>query len=99
MTKPGQNNRRIAPRGGQPFKFFFEGNEVEAWPGESIGAALLAADQRFLRVSETDSPRGLLCGIGVCWECRCVIDGRPNTRSCVTPAAPGMIVKRQKGLK
>ena len=51
----------------------------------------------ILRASD-GGPRGLFCGIGVCWECRCVIDGRPNTRACMVEAKPGMTVRRQEGL-
>ncbi len=90
--------RRFAGRAGESFTFTFEGREIPAWPGESLGAALIAADQPVLRYAETGGPRGLLCGIGVCWECRCTVDGRPNTRACMTEAEPGMVVRRQEGL-
>lgn len=80
------------------FMFQFDGREISARPGETVGAALLAADIRFLRRAEDGGPRGLFCGIGVCWECRCVIDGRPNTRACMVEAKPGMAVRRQEGL-
>ena len=91
--------RRIGRREGLPFTFWFEDHEIQAWPGESVAAALMAADLLFLRKAETGGSRGVLCGIGVCWECRCVIDGRVNTRSCMTPAAPGVRVRRQAGLE
>lgn len=99
MTGIAGKDRRIGPRQGQPFALKFEGHDIPAWPGESVAAALLAAGQPFLRQSESGDARGVLCGIGVCWECRCVIDGRPNTRSCMTPATPGMLVRRQVGLE
>ncbi len=92
-------SRRIGGRAGRPFTFTFEGRAVEAWPGETVGAALLAADIRDLRRAEDGGARGLVCGIGLCWECRCVIDGRPNTRACQTAAKPGMAVCRQVGLE
>ncbi len=90
--------RRFGKRDGKPFTFIFEQRTVEAWPGESVAAALLAADEPHLRTAEDGGARGVLCGIGVCWECRCVIDGRPNTRACMTEARPGMQVRRQQGL-
>ncbi len=37
------------------------------------------------------TPRGLFCGIGVCQECRVVVDG-VVARACVTPVAAGMRV-------
>ncbi len=38
--------------------------------------------------------RGLFGGMGICFECRMEIDGRPNRRACMTPVAPGMKVVR-----
>ena len=94
-----QRERRLGQQGDRTaFAFRFDGREVPARPGETVGAALLAAGIRFLRRAEDGGPRGLFCGIGVCWECRCVIDGRPNTRACMVEAKPGMSVRRQEGL-
>lgn len=99
MTPAPSTDRRIGTRNGAPFTFRFDDREIRAWPGESVAAALLAAGQLDLRQSESGGARGVLCGIGVCWECRCVIDGRANTRSCMTQAAPGIQVRKQVGLE
>ncbi len=91
-------NRRLHPASSVAgFEFTFEGRAVRANPGESVAAALLADGTLTLRLAEDGSPRGLLCGIGVCWECRCVVDGVANSRACMTAAAPGMVVERQLG--
>lgn len=79
--------------------FLFEDQSIPFVDGQSVGAALLNASVRWLRSAEDGLPRGVTCGIGVCWECRCVIDGHPNTRACMTPARAGMVVRRQKGLE
>lgn len=79
--------------------FYFEGLKVAFQSGQSIGAALVAASIPWLRSAEDGTPRGLTCAIGVCWECRCVIDGRPNTRACMITAKPNMQVRRQEGLE
>lgn len=79
--------------------FIFEGTSVGFQPGQSVGAALIVARVAWLRSAEDGSPRGMTCGIGVCWECRCVIDGHANTRACMTVAQPGMVVRRQRGLE
>lgn len=91
-----QHDGRVGTRDGEPFRIRFEGRALEAWPGESVAAALLAAGINDLRVAGDGSGRGLLCGIGVCWECRCVIDGRPNRRACMTEARPEMEIHRQE---
>jgi hypothetical protein len=80
------------------FQFSFEGKAITARAGQSVAAALLEAGERCLRIDEAGNAKGAVCGIGVCWECRCSIDGVPDTRACMTEARPGMIVRRQQGL-
>ncbi|HVS63797.1 MAG TPA: (2Fe-2S)-binding protein [Thermoanaerobaculia bacterium] len=36
--------------------------------------------------------RGPLCGMGICFECRATIDGRPHVRTCMTTCCDGMVV-------
>lgn len=91
-------DRRIRKKSDDSFHFEFEGRSIRAWQGETVAAALIANGHYSLRSAEDDSGRGLLCGIGVCWECRCVIDGQPNRRACMTELRPGMVVRRQHGL-
>ena len=43
-------------------------------------------------------PRGLFCGIGVCYDCLVVVDGRANVRACMTRAVPDMKVRTQQGI-
>jgi predicted molibdopterin-dependent oxidoreductase YjgC len=81
---------------GEPFSFTFDGREVEAFPGETVAAALLAAGVRTLRRTEKrGSPRGVFCGMGVCFDCLVSVDGRPHLRACLTRAEPGMQVETQ----
>lgn len=79
-------------------EFVFDGQPVTFVPGETVGSALLRAGIVHLRTAENGDPRGMLCGIGVCWECRCVIDDKPNSRACMTIVRHGMVVRRQQGL-
>jgi len=79
--------------------FTFEGRPIRALEGQSVAAALLAAGERCLRIDEAGNPKGAVCGIGFCWECRCSIDGVPDTRACMTEARSGMVVTRQQGLE
>ncbi|MEV4896137.1 2Fe-2S iron-sulfur cluster-binding protein [Nonomuraea sp. NPDC055795] len=34
-------------------------------------------------------PRGLFCGIGVCFDCLVEVNGRPAERACQLEARPG----------
>jgi hypothetical protein len=44
------------------------------------------------RRSVTGEPRGPLCGMGICFECRATIDGVPNQRTCQIICSHGMEV-------
>jgi aerobic-type carbon monoxide dehydrogenase small subunit (CoxS/CutS family) len=68
-----------------------DGRALIAPPGQSLAPVLLTAGQETLRDSPAGNPRGLYCGIGVCQECRVVVDG-VVVRSCITPVTAGMRV-------
>jgi predicted molibdopterin-dependent oxidoreductase YjgC len=77
----------------RPWVLTFDGRSVPAAPGESVGAALTNAGIRSWRLTrKLGRPRGLFCGIGVCFDCLLSVDGLPNQRACLTPVAPGMKV-------
>ena len=85
---------------GRSFEIEVDGEKIPAYEGETVGAVLLAAGRRTLRyTNKLEQPRGLYCGIGLCQECRMIINGIPNTQACQTLAAPGCRVETQKNLK
>jgi D-hydroxyproline dehydrogenase subunit gamma len=61
--------------------------------GSMVSAAILRAGFSALRRSVTGEVRGPLCGMGICFECRVVIDGEPHCRSCQTSCQNGMDVR------
>ena len=76
-----------------------DGESIAAFEGETVAAALIGAGRRTFRYSaKRNEPRSLYCGIGVCQECRMIIDGNINVRACMTEVRSGMIVKTQHGL-
>jgi D-hydroxyproline dehydrogenase subunit gamma len=79
-------------------EFTFDGESINAITGQSVAAALLAANQRALRKTRfNNNDRGVFCGIGVCFDCLVVIDGITNQRACLIEAKPGMKVQTQVG--
>ncbi|MEU8301356.1 (2Fe-2S)-binding protein [Micromonospora sp. NPDC048909] len=69
----------------------FRGTEVPAEPGQSVAAALVAAGILGWRTTRRGGrPRGLFCGIGVCFDCLLTVDGVPDQRACLVTAADGM---------
>jgi len=78
--------------------FFYNNEEVEAYPTETIAAALHAAGVRKLGESpELHRPRGLFCAIGNCSSCFMIVNNQPNMRVCVIKVEQGMRVEEQKG--
>jgi NADPH-dependent 2,4-dienoyl-CoA reductase/sulfur reductase-like enzyme len=73
-------------------RFTVEGRSAEAEGGMSLLAALWNAGRRALRTSVRDEPRGPVCGMGTCFECRVTIDGEPHRRACLEPVREGMEV-------
>lgn len=69
------------------------GKPVTAFEGETVHAALLAAGYRTLRKSpKTGQPRGIFCGMGVCYDCLVTIDGVPDQRACMAQVKERMEV-------
>jgi glycine/D-amino acid oxidase-like deaminating enzyme len=77
---------------GAPLRFRFDGTEIEALTGETIAAALAAADIVALHQARSGAPRGPFCGMGACFDCLVTVDGRPSQRACLTKVAAGMEV-------
>jgi predicted molibdopterin-dependent oxidoreductase YjgC len=74
-----------------------DGRPVTAYEGESVAALLLAEGIIATRVTRGGEPRGVYCGMGVCFDCLVVVDGVPNTRACMKWVREGMRVARQDG--
>jgi hypothetical protein len=90
---------------GAPFEFTFEGERVEAYPGETVAAALIAGDRMPLRQDSRGSARGPYCNMGTCFECLVTVpsvvgvEGEVTwhtVRSCLTPAKAGLVVRSER---
>lgn len=80
-------------------KFTFNNQEYIGYENESIAAALLANGIRTLRYhEETNSPRGIYCNIGHCFECRVKVNGKQGIRSCLTPLKENMVIESHEAL-
>lgn len=75
-------------------KIYLNSVEVEAMENESVGTFLLKRRQQVLRKTRfNDQPRGMFCGIGVCFDCIVTIDGVTNQRACITQLRDGMRIE------
>jgi glycine/D-amino acid oxidase-like deaminating enzyme len=77
---------------GRAITFQFDAAPIQALEGETISAALSAADIVAFRRTASGAPRGLHCGMGACFDCVVTVDGRIGQRACMTKAAEGMVV-------
>ena len=75
-----------------------DGGPVAAFAGETVAAVLFARNMVMTRRTQRGSPRGVFCGMGVCFDCLVVVDGVPNSRACMTWVSDGMRIERQDGL-
>lgn len=75
-----------------------DGKPVAAFEGETVAGVLLAIGHIASRSTPVrGEARGYYCGMGACWDCALVIDGKPNRRACMTPVADGMRIETQAG--
>lgn len=70
-----------------------DGVSVTMPAGSMVAAAILKSGKHSFRRSAMGEPRGPLCGMGVCFECRVVINGEAHCRSCQTLCEDGMDVR------
>ncbi len=77
---------------GKPITIHFDGRPIPALTGETVAAALSAAEIVAFRHTPSGAPRGLHCGMGACYDCVVNIDGRIGQRACMTKVADGMVV-------
>jgi len=97
-SQPARRIERGLSRG-RRVAFTYNGEPVEAFDGETIASALIAAGHWVFQQSpKRGEPRGVFCNIGQCHSCLVVVDGQRNVRACQTPVADGCRVQTQSGL-
>lgn len=79
---------------GRPIKIQVDGKPIVAYDGETVAAAMLAAGIQTFRLSRKNKePRGLYCGMGVCYECLVTVDGVHALQACLTLVSDGIQVE------
>ena len=61
--------------------------------GSTVATAIFASEAEFFRRSVSGEPRFPLCGMGVCFECRVIINGVKHQRSCQILVENGMEIE------
>lgn len=89
MPEPAHTSPR------QPVPIELNGTPALVSTGTTVAAAIvqLAEHRPSLRRSVTGAPRGPLCGMGVCFECRATVNSVAHRRSCLIECQPGMRIQ------
>ena len=80
----------IRPSDSTPVTITVDGTKVTGITGQSIAGIVMACDQLELRrTAGGDRPRGVFCGIGVCFDCIVEVNGVQDVRACQRKAREG----------
>ena len=90
--------KAVVPQERRTLSFVFENAAVNAFEGQTVAQALVAANGGHCRTTPVSgSPRAPYCLMGVCFDCLVEIDGKQNQQGCLVPVREGMQVKVQRG--
>lgn len=88
------------PSGGEGvrMKVLVDGRPVDARPGQTVAGLLLGTGHTSWRTTRVgDRPRGVFCGIGLCFDCLVVVNGIPDVRACQRMVSAGDEIRTQHG--
>jgi hypothetical protein len=93
---------RLMPAGSDPVRrrdrpltITVDGEPVPGISGQSLAGVMLAADRSAWRRSRSGAPRGVFCGIGVCFDCLVTVNAERDVRACGRRARDGDAVTTQ----
>ncbi|HKW87731.1 MAG TPA: (2Fe-2S)-binding protein [Candidatus Acidoferrales bacterium] len=69
------------------------GSRRQVASGTTALSAAMLSGAMLVRRSVLGEPRGPLCGMGICFECRATINGRRHSRSCQILCEDGMDIR------
>ena len=83
---------------GRPVEITVDGESIQTYEGESLAGALLASGRRVFRHADPGGhPRGIFCGMGICYDCLVAVAGQDHVRACITLVQEGMQVTTLRG--
>jgi predicted molibdopterin-dependent oxidoreductase YjgC len=78
-----------------PIRISLDGDPLTGSDGQTIAGLLLTAGLRSWRRAPSGAPRGVFCGIGVCFDCLVTVNGVRDVRACRQRARDGDVVTTQ----
>jgi predicted molibdopterin-dependent oxidoreductase YjgC len=86
----------VKPAPPTPVTVTLDGMPASGVAGQSLAGVILASGTLgFRRTSATGRPRGVFCGIGICYDCLVEVNGQRDVRACQRRAADGDVVTIQ----
>ncbi|GHJ36808.1 (2Fe-2S)-binding protein [Streptomyces sp. TS71-3] len=79
----------------RPLTVTVDGTPVPGVAGQTLAGVLLAAGRTAWRTGRGGAPRGVFCGIGVCFDCLVTVNGERDVRACMRRARDGDAVTTQ----
>ena len=76
----------------EPITVSVNGKQITV-PAEATVAVAMTLAGAACRESVSGERRGPLCGMGICFECRATINGKPHSRSCQVLCLAGMGIR------
>jgi sarcosine oxidase subunit alpha len=73
----------------EDFPVIVNGRPVLVSQGTSVASAIIRAGVPS-RYSISGQPRAPLCGMGICFECRAMVNGELHVKTCQTVCIEGM---------
>ena len=89
-------NDPIRPGGSTPLGITIDGTPAIGLTGQTIAAVMMAEGRlSWRRSSVASAPRGLFCGIGICFDCLVIVNGERDVRACQRRAVSGDVIEFQ----
>lgn len=80
----------VRPGSSRPLTVTLDGETFAGAVGQTIAGVLLSAGRTAWRTTAAGrQPRGVFCGIGVCFDCIAEVNGVRDVRLCQREAADG----------
>ncbi|MEU6572685.1 (2Fe-2S)-binding protein [Streptomyces sp. NPDC046805] len=79
----------------RPLRITVDGEPVDGIEGQTLAGVLLASGRLAWRQGRSGAPRGVFCGIGVCFDCLVTVGGERDVRACRRRARDGDVVTTQ----
>ncbi|MBT0771527.1 (2Fe-2S)-binding protein [Kineosporia sp. J2-2] len=79
----------VRPRESGPVTITVDGAPVTGLDGQTIAGVLMGDGRLSWRRSRNGRPRGVFCGIGVCFDCTVTVNDIPDVRACQRRAVEG----------